>query len=113
MLKPALQELIPLLEELDVAGITEKCQQANLPKDLVKEISRDAHWPAVGKKNVELGGAEVAAKWLNKIGISSTNKGEVFLIAGLAGIYGSRRMLTARLDKLIAQRAEKEKEAKK
>lgn len=113
MVRPALKELIPLLEELDVAGINERVTQANLPKDLAKEISKDAHWPAAGKMNVEMGGAEVAAKWLNKIGISAENKGEVFLIAGVAGIYAARRSLTNRLDKLIAQRDAQRAEALK
>jgi hypothetical protein len=109
MLKPLFDQLIPSFEELDVSSVIDQAGEAKLPPELVREIAKDARWSAPTKKALELSCPQVAAKWLNKTGISAENQGEVVLCSAIATLLVSRRMLTKRLEKLIAQRAEQQK----
>ncbi|HVV00140.1 MAG TPA: hypothetical protein VHH88_02185 [Verrucomicrobiae bacterium] len=103
-LRPVLSELVATIEEMDAAHVTELANQAALPKELVREIAKDARYPTAAKKGIEIGGAEMGAKYLNKAGISAKNKGEVVFATALVSIIASRRSLNKRLEKLIEQR---------
>jgi hypothetical protein len=103
-LRPLFEQLIPTVEALTVNQLTGRAEKAHLPASLIKEIERDAKWSAVSKNAVNLAAPQVAAKWLNKSGISAENQPELVLGTALATIFASHTMLLRRLDKLIASR---------
>ena len=69
---------------------------------MVREIETDAKWSTPAKKALEIAGPQVAAKWLNKTGISAENQPEVVLGTAVASILAGHVLLLRRLDKLIA-----------
>ncbi len=78
-LKPLFDQLIPTIENLTVAQITGRAVKAKLPKAVQAEIEKDARWSDPARKAVAVSAPQVAAKWLNKTGISSENQaGRVF-----------------------------------
>ena len=114
-LKPLFDQLLPTIEDLTVHQLTNRAEQAKLPGELVKEIGKDARWSPVSRKAVEIASPQVAAKWLNKAGISAENQPEIVLGTAVACIAAGHVKLLRKLDKIIATRdaAEKTKEQKK
>ena len=102
MLKPLFEQLIPTVETMTVAQVTSRAEKARLPGALVKEIEENAAWNEAARKALELAGPQVAAKWMNKTGISAENQPEVVLGTAVAAIVASHVLLLRRLDKLIA-----------
>lgn len=113
IVRPFTSELIPVVELVDIGRITDKAAQAGLSKDLLKAIEKDSQWPSVAKKTLDNALPELAAKWLNKTGISAEHAQEVAVASALLMIWTSRRSVTSRLDKLIEQRKEQERKEEK
>jgi hypothetical protein len=101
-LKPIFDQLLPTVEQLTVNQVTSRAHKAKLPVELVEEIEHDAKWNGAAKKALEISCPQVAAKWLNKSGISAENQAEVVLGTAIASILASHMMLLRRMDKLIA-----------
>jgi len=101
IVKPFTSELIPVVEAVRVAKRTEKATAAGLSKDLIKEIQKDAHWPAVAKKTLDTSLPRLSAKWLNKSGMSAEYADEVAVGSALLMIWRADTAITERLDKLI------------
>jgi hypothetical protein len=112
MLTAPFSELMQLTERLDVESVIDQAKEAKLPPELIKEISKDAQWPALSKKSLEMSGPPLVAKWLNKFGISAKNKEEVFFIGAITSIVVARKRISSRLDTLIQQRKEAADSAK-
>jgi hypothetical protein len=112
-LKPLFDELIPTVERLTVQRFTERAEKAKLPADFVKQVGRDAQWSAPARKAIELSASQVAARWLNKSGISAENQAEVVLCTAALSILATQRALLRRLDKMIAERTAQEAKEKK
>jgi hypothetical protein len=101
-LQPAVEIFLPAAEELMVNQIASRAAKARLPGDIVKEIEAEAKWSASAKKGLEVSTAQVAAKWLNKAGISAEYQPEVTFLTALGRVLGGHALLLRRLDKLIA-----------
>jgi hypothetical protein len=101
MLKPIFEQLIPACEEVATDGIINRAIKARLPKECIKEIEIDAKWNAPAKKAIEISGPQVAAKWLNKSGLSAENQGEIVLLTAISSLVASHALLANRLNKLI------------
>jgi len=102
MLEPLFEQLLPAVEELSVNQIASRAVKARLPGEIIKEIEADAKWSTPAKKALEIAGPQVAAKWLNRTGISAENQPEVVLGTAVASILAGHVLLLRRLDKLIA-----------
>ena len=100
-LKPLFDQLIPTVEQVTVHQITTRAAKARLPGALIHAIEDSAKWSAPAKKAIELAGPQVAAKYLNKAGISAENQPELVLATAVASILASHVLLIRRLDKLI------------
>ena len=100
MLKGPTQDFVDLCEQLDVENASDQAKELALQSELVKEIEREAHWPKLGKKSIVDYAPALAAKWLNKWGISSQNKEEIFLGAALLSILRSRSSVKKRIANL-------------
>lgn len=109
VLAPLFEEIVPAVEQEAVASLTNRAAKAQLPAPLLKQIEKDAHWSTAAKKSLTVTGPQVAAKWLNKLGVSAENQGEVVLALAVASIAFTHFRLSRKLDALIADRA-KEKQ---
>lgn len=98
---------MPQAEAELVAMTTRKAVKASLPTSLLKEIERDARWSNTAKTALTVSAPQVAAKWLNKAGISAENQPEVVLSTALLSIAVAHFRLSRRLDLLIQQNAAK------
>src|SRR5439155_18075770 len=103
-LKPLFDQLIPTVEDLHVDHLTGMAEEAKLSGEIVKEIGRDARWPGPARKAIEISAPQVAAKWLNKSGISAENQPEVVLGTAIVSIAVSHRKLSLKLEKLLQAR---------
>lgn len=102
MLKPLFDQLLPTVEKVTINQIAGRAEVAKLPSAVVREIERDAAWNDVTKKALEMSAPQLAAKYLNKSGVSSDNQPEVVFGTALASIVTSHTLLLRKLDKLIA-----------
>jgi hypothetical protein len=103
-LKPLFDQLIPTVEDWHVDHITGLVERAKLPAEIVKEIGKDARWPGPSRKAIEVSAPQVAAKWLNKSGISAENQPELVLGTAIVSIAVSHRQLLLKLKKLLEAR---------
>lgn len=101
-LRPLFEQLIPSAEQFAVAQLTGKAAKADLPPAVLREIEKDARWSPPTKAALTLSGPQVAAKWLNKTGVSAENQAEVVLLTALAALVASHAMLSRKLDGFIA-----------
>lgn len=100
-LDPIFRQLLPTIELSLATSLTSRAQKAKLPGELVTEIRKDAAWPAPTKRAVEIAAPRVAAKWLNRSGLSAEYQDEVLLGTAAAAILAQHSMLLRKLDKLI------------
>src|SRR5438876_1602426 len=96
--------MIPTVEDLHVDHLTGIAEEAKLPADVVKEIGKDARWPGPSRKAIEIAAPQVAAKWLNKSGISAENQPEVVLGTAVVSIFVAHHKLSVKLQKLLEVR---------
>lgn len=73
-------ELVELSEARRVSEFVAMARDAKMPAKFVAEIERTAVYPVKSKAALKRSIADVAAKWLNKTGVSSKNKEEVKLL---------------------------------
>jgi hypothetical protein len=106
-----LDELIDAAEENRVGKYLAKCAEANLTAKLLKEIEADAAFPKTAKTILKHSLPRLAAKWLNKSGLSSEWQEEVAVITALLLIVQHDRRLSAKLDELIEAAKPKEEPA--
>lgn len=112
-IKPLVEKLLTAAEEGRVAIFAAKCKQLGEMSKLIKEIEEDAHFPAAAKVLLATSLPRLAAKWLNKSGISAEYQDEVACVTAILLIIQHDRKTAAKLDKLIAQtKAPKEPEKK-
>jgi hypothetical protein len=112
MLREFTDPLIDVIEEARASKLVGKAREANLPAPLVKEIAADVRFPAGAKKTAQIATPKVAAKWLNKTGISAEYADELALCGAAVIILKQGAALSAKLDELIASaKAAEKKEA--
>jgi hypothetical protein len=111
IVRPFTSELVPVIEAADVNGLLKKADAAGLSKEFVKQIEKDAHWPATAKKTLDVALPECAAQLLNATGISAKHANVIAVGTAVVAILTSRNGIQKRLDKLIKQREEQQQKA--
>lgn len=101
-LAPLFDQLIPAVEALAVTQLTGKALKAKLPRELVADIEKDGRWNEPAKKALAVAGPQLAAKYLNKTGVSAENQPEIVFGTALASIAVGHFRLVQRLNELIA-----------
>jgi hypothetical protein len=110
LLTSLLDQLLTAAEESRVAQFVGKCEEAGITGKLLDEIEKDAHFPKGAKILLKESLPRLAAKWLNRSGISAEYQDEAAVITAILLIVQSDRKNSGKLDELIAQRkAELEK----
>lgn len=101
-LDPIFRQLIPTIELSLATSLTSRATKAKLPGEVIAEVRKDAAWPAPTKRAVEIAAPRVAAKWLNRSGLSAEYQDEVLLGTAAAAILAQHSMILRKLDKVIA-----------
>lgn len=86
-----------------------KCEEAGITGELLKEIERDAHFPKAAKILLKESLPRLAAKWLNRSGVSAEYQDELTVVTALLLMIQSDRKNSAKLDELIEQRKQSAK----
>ena len=97
ILKPIFVELIPTIEAHCMTSLQDAAAQARLPEVVQADITREAAWPESSRKLLLIACPQLAAKYLNKTGISSENAPEVMLATAIASIALSHTRLLSRI----------------
>lgn len=105
MISDLLGELIEAAEENRVAQYVAQCKEAGLLPKLSKEIEADAYFPKISKKVLSKCLPRLAAKYLNKTGVSAEFQDEVAVFVAVIMIALNDRSISKRL----AEHAEKKK----
>lgn len=101
-LRPLCEQLIEAAEEGRIAAFVARCAEAGLTQRLVKEIEADAKWPKPAKVILARSLPRLAAKWLNRTGVSAEWEDEVAVLGAAVLIVAHDRKLARRLEELIA-----------
>jgi hypothetical protein len=103
LLRPIFEQALPVAEGLAVQNLTEKARAAKLDAALVREVADGAKIHPLAKQQIVEGGAAVAAKYLNKSGVSSEHADEVRLLGGIVAAFAGYRAVAAKLDELAGK----------
>ena len=110
VLRPLIEQLLPVAENLDVESL--KKLAAEIGPEAVSVVAEKAPWNPLARETIKTSAPAVAAKWLNKTGISAENAPEVALGIALAGIVGGRLAVKGTLEKM-AEEARADRESRK
>jgi hypothetical protein len=100
-IRPLSDELIDTTDAACSKQIHDKAAKALLPAVLVDEITTDAAWDPKAKVALKQSAPELAAKWLNKTGISAEYKHELITASAVVRIGAGHMRVCNRLDELI------------
>jgi hypothetical protein len=101
-LKNLFEQLLEAAEEGRVAAFLGKCAEAKLTAELVREIKADAHFPKAAKVLLADALPRLAAKWLNRSGMSAEYQDEISCLTAMVLIVQHDRGISSKLDELIA-----------
>jgi hypothetical protein len=101
-IRPLSDELIDTTDAACAKQIHDKAAKALLPAVLVDKITTDAAWDPTAKTALKQSAPELAAKWLNKSGISAEYKHELVTASAILRIGAGHMKVCKRLDQLIA-----------
>jgi len=101
-LQPLCDQLLAAVEEGRLSAFLARCHEAGLSQSLIKEIEADARFPRAAKVLLSRSLPRLAAKYLNKAGLSSEWEDEVAVISGVIILVQHDRRLSTRLQELIA-----------
>jgi hypothetical protein len=101
MLSPLIEQLVPTIEAVSIKQITSRAEKAHLPGMVIEDMQKEAAWNPAAKKAIEISAPQVAAKWMNKTGISAEHQPEVVLGTAVVAIVAGHCMILKRLDELI------------
>lgn len=104
LLTSLIEELLKAAEEFRVDSFVGKCEEAGITGKLLEEIERDAHFPKAAKILLKESLPRLAAKWLNRSGVSAEYQDELTVVTALLLMIQNDRKNGAKLDELIAQR---------
>lgn len=79
-------------------SIERKAIKGNLPDVLVKEVVELSAWNTTAKKALEMSSAQVAAKYLNKTGVSAEYQPEVTFVTSALAVASGYLMVGKRLE---------------
>jgi hypothetical protein len=104
-------QLIEAAEENRVGGYLAACAEAGLTGKLVKQIEEDAHFPKTAKVLLKQSLPRLAAKWLNRAGLSAEWQEEISVLTALILIVQHDRKTRARFNELLEEiRKQKKKD---
>ena len=101
-LKSLFEQLLEAAEEGRVAAFLGKCAEAKLTAELVREIKADARFPKAAKVLLADALPRLAAKWLNRSGMSAEYQDEISCLTAMVLIVQHDRGISSKLDELIA-----------
>jgi len=101
-LQPLCDQLLAAVEEGRLSAFIARCTEAGLSQRLVKEIEQDARFPRAAKVLLSRSLPRLAAKYLNRAGLSAAWEDEVAVLSGIIILVQHDRRLQARLAELIA-----------
>ena len=96
-------ELIEAAEENRVGNYLGKCAKAGLTPKLTKEIETDARFPKMAKTLLKSAIPRLAAKWLNKTGISAEYQDEIAVLTAIILIVKHDASANACFEELVAE----------
>jgi len=101
LIAPLIKQILPTAQKMATRSITSRAEKAHLPGELIHDIEKEATWNPMAIQAIEISAPQVAAKWLNKTGVSAEHQPEIMLGTAICSILGSQVLLLNRLDKLI------------
>jgi hypothetical protein len=110
-LKPLVVKLHKVAEKTLSGKLVAKAKRAKLPGVIIEQIETKSAWEAGAVEIINDAAPRVAAKYLNKTGISAEYQDEMALAGGYATIAGGYLVLAKDLDKLVKQAEAEEKKA--
>jgi hypothetical protein len=96
-------ELIEAAEENRVGNYLAKCAEAGLTPKLTKEIENDARFPKMSKALLKASIPRLAAKWLNRTGLSAEYQDELSVLTAVILIVKQGSALNTRFEELIVE----------
>ena len=109
LLSDLVAELLAAAEQGRVAQFVGRCEEAKLLPKLIKETESDAHFPKPAIVLLKRSLPRLAAKWLNKAGVSSEYQDELACVTAVLLIVQHDRKFSEKVDELIAAHRPKEK----
>jgi hypothetical protein len=103
MLGPVFKTLHKSAEAMMLGTVGSKAKKCKLPGNVIKELEEKAAWNPAARDVVNMAAPKVAAKWLNKSGISAEWQDEIALAGGYATIGLGYMALCRRLDEIARQ----------
>jgi hypothetical protein len=100
-LEPVIRQAADLVEAEDVRGLAEEA--GKLGPKFAEIVEKRGKWPAAAKGTLVTGGAKLAAKYLNKTGVSSEYQPEIEVAAALMAIQQGRSSLRQELKAMHAE----------
>ena len=94
-------ELVEAAEQNRVGSYIARCAEAGLTEKLSKEIAKDAHFPPVAKALLKSSIPRLAAKWLNRTGLSAEWQEEISVLTAIILIIKQGAKNNARFEELI------------
>jgi hypothetical protein len=101
-LLPVTEAGVPLIEQMLGRSIVRKARRARIPDEIISEIEKDVAWPKASREMLIKTSDALAAKYLNKAGLSAEYKVEVNFGVAVLNIGALHMAVLKRLDKLIA-----------
>jgi hypothetical protein len=101
-IEPVSVQLVEVMESMAARQVAKRARLANLPDETLNEVESSLAWEKGAKKLLAESSAEVAAKYLNKAGISAEYQPEITLAGAVLTVLYSHNKVLKRLDKLIA-----------
>lgn len=102
-LKPLVARLVKTAESLAVKQISSTAAKANLPGPILKEIEDKAAWHDLAKEAINESAPAVAAKWLNRTGMSAEHQDELVLGTAILDVAASHVLLLKRIEELVTK----------
>lgn len=105
LLAPVVGEILAALEAVSVRQLKERAAKVpDAPAGFVATVEKDAEWNTAAKTALGSAVPQVAAKWLNKSGVSAENAPEVIALTAMASIYLGHTMLLKKLEAMTGRK---------
>ena len=102
-LKRLTDQVLDTIEDLDVDSFVKVATAGKLPDPVLKKLAKDSRWHPVGKGMLKSSAPRLAAKYLNKTGISAEYQEEMEFSGGAVLILKQRNALMKELREMVAE----------
>ena len=107
-MQPLVEQAVPLLEEMDVAGCKKKLAPLKLDAATTSQILCEARWPEISKRSLIAGGPHSLAEVANWLHVPYSLKNHLLSLPAVAHIMQHRAGVADRIEKLVREFKEKE-----